>query len=82
MNTAGIHNDISAAVLIFATSIESEQDVLRVAPFLNGDNAILRWNVDREDVDHILRIESDGRDAEYFIRLVSAAGFACEELPD
>jgi hypothetical protein len=82
MNATSKHNDISTAVLVFKTNIESEQDVLKIAPFLNNEKAIRRWNADLEDVDHILRIESADHNAERFIALIAAAGFDCKELPD
>jgi hypothetical protein len=71
-----------AEILIFRTNIHSVRDVARVAPLLDALAGIKRWNVDRDDVDCVLRIEADERDTEHVIHLVNTAGFLCEELPD
>jgi hypothetical protein len=69
-------------ILIFKTNIESEYDLEKIAPFLNAERKIKRWNVDREDTDHVLRIESEQLDLIKVIQSVEHAGFLCEELAD
>lgn len=69
-------------ILIFKTNIHSENDVVRIAHFLNSDLHVKKWNVDRDDVDRVLRIESDDYNPEYIIHMIRKAGFLCEELHD
>jgi hypothetical protein len=76
------HNTIFSDVLVFKTNIQSARDLDSVALFLDLDQRIRKWNVDREDVDHVLRVESDDPNPEFVIAIVRHAGFACEELPD
>ena len=73
---------IPVNVLVFKTNIRFRQDVGRVAPLLDSAPGITRWNVDREDIDNVLRIESGSMDAQEVINLVRQAGYYCEELPD
>lgn len=76
-------NDIVLSdILVFKTNLASEQDVNAIAPLLDQDNGIEKWNVDRDDIDHILRIESREHQPSRIIELVRSAGFYCEELPD
>lgn len=69
-------------ILVFKTNIASAQDVLTIAPSLDADPTIEKWNIDHDDADHILRIESTHQDLSYFIRIVNENGFYCQELPD
>lgn len=69
-------------VLVFKTDISSENEVERVAHILGLEKKILRWNVDREDIDNVLRIECDQLHPVSIISRLSDAGFKCEELPD
>lgn len=69
-------------ILVFRTSICSETDIKLIASYLNSNDHIRKWNVDHQDIDHVLRIESEHHDPEYFIRLITDAGFECQVLPD
>jgi hypothetical protein len=75
-------NSVISDILVFKTSIDSEHDLQKIAPVLNHDHRIQKWNVDLTDVDHILRIESRDHDAAFVIQLINQEGFLCEELPD
>jgi len=77
-----MNNSTVEDVLVFKTSIRSENEVAKIRAFLNGDDKIRRWNIDCQDIDHVLRIESEDHDPEYFIQIITEAGFLCEELPD
>jgi hypothetical protein len=68
-------------VMIFKTNIETEQDLNAIARILNGETTIRKWNVDREDIDRVLRIESDS-DLALIRQKIEFAGFLCEELTD
>ena len=69
-------------VYIFRTDIISEYDLEAVDELLSQEQTIVGWNVDREDVDKILRVESTANNAEELQKTLSEAGFFCEELQD
>ena len=70
-------------ILIFKTDIGTLKKVRAVKPLLKNNCAILKWTVDISDIDHVLRIESNGDINEQdIIRMVIDCGFRCEALPD
>ncbi len=69
-------------VLVFKTNIRFKKDVKAIAPLLNSSSAIIKWNVDRSDVDHILRIESFDNNINTISNIINGAGYFCEELAD
>lgn len=73
---------VKVKVLVFKTDIRFLQDVRKIAVVLNDTPGIVRWNVDREDIDNVLRIESGRIEAQEVIAVVRQAGYYCEELPD
>jgi hypothetical protein len=77
-----MQNAIYSDVLVFKTNIQSRTDLESVALFLDLDLRIRKWNVDREDVDHVLRVESDDPNPEFVMDIIRHAGFMCEELTD
>ena len=74
--------EMAVTVLVFKTNLQFKKDVNRLSPVLSKISGILRWNVDREDIDKVLRIETRVLTAQEIIRLVNNAGYFCEELPD
>lgn len=75
-------NIVFSDILVFKTSIYTQRDIEKIAGVLDQNPYIRRWNVDHEDVDHILRIETTFYNPAKIIELISRAGFFCEELPD
>ena len=69
-------------VLVFKTNLHSHEIVSDVSPILTHLKDIKRWNVDVQDCDHVLRIESETLSAERIEQLLSSAGYFCEELTD
>lgn len=69
-------------ILVFKTNIQHKKDVRRISTVLEPDNRIMDWNVDRWDVDNVLRIASLSLAPEEVINIVNNAGYFCEELPD
>jgi hypothetical protein len=69
-------------ILIFKTNIETEDAHHEVSALLNAETSIIDWNIDREDIDKVLRIESKLNNTTDIIHRISKAGFICEELPD
>ncbi len=67
-------------VLVYKTNIQQKQDIERVKTFFNGHRDILKWNVDIEDEDCVLRIEAQTNIAHKVEGLIQDAGYWCGEL--
>jgi hypothetical protein len=81
MNT-NYYSEIFSEVLVFKTNITTTIQLEKVRPVLSTLQGIKTWSIDREDVDKVLRIESEHLLPEVIIRLLKDAGFECDELPD
>ena len=66
-------------VQVFKTSITQPQQLEQVG---RGLTAFGRWNVDLDDCDHVLRVETCACAIPHIVALLAAHGFSCEELPD
>ena len=75
-------NYMEKEILVFKTDLVSEERLEAVKPFLDRYPGILRWTVDRYDIDKVLRIESENVSVDDVIGLLQRGGFHCEELPD
>jgi copper chaperone len=67
-------------VLIFKTNIRYKKDLKHIDTALGNHQNIFRWNVDREDPDKVLRIESIDLTIKQIITIINKSGYACEEL--
>lgn len=69
-------------ILVFKTNLLSEEDVKTIEPILDKNPGVIEWNVDREDIDKVLRIETRVLSPLQLIDILKEAGYFCEELPD
>lgn len=69
-------------VLIFKTNVESEEQLQQAGLLLNAADSVIKWNIDREDIDNVLRVESTLPHIDDIMKIMVDAGFACEELID
>jgi hypothetical protein len=69
-------------VLVFKTSIDTETDVETISQVLNPVLGRDAWNVDLDDIDKVLRIETEHRPVRDIIDLITRQGYICQELPD
>jgi len=69
-------------VLVFRTSVETDEHITHLVPVLDSLAGHGAWNFDLTDCDHILRIVSDKVRPEAASRLLSGFGFLCHELED
>ena len=69
-------------VLIFKTNVESEEQLQQASLLLNAADFVIKWNIDREDIDNVLRVESSIPHISDIMKIMVEAGFACEELLD
>jgi len=77
-----MYDAVFSEVLVFKTNILSVEDVEKIGRVLTSESNITRWNIDRDDIDKVLRIECDQLQPQAIIKLLRDAGFECEELPD
>jgi hypothetical protein len=75
-------NDIKMEVLVFKTDIIGEKNTEDLGQILKEDRRIRNWNIDQNDIDNVLRIESSEMSPAEVINLVRKLGYMCEELPD
>ncbi|MES2515222.1 MAG: hypothetical protein V4580_13810 [Bacteroidota bacterium] len=69
-------------ILIFKTNIETDAAQYDLGSLLQTCSSIVNWSLDKEDIDKVLRIESNTNNANEIISTLNKAGFICEELPD
>jgi hypothetical protein len=72
----------TTTILVFQTNIETEIQLKTLALVLNSNVGVQKWNLDRHDVDKVLRVVTDTLLAQDVIQLLSNAGLFCAELPD
>ncbi len=69
-------------ILVFKTNVTDRKIKRKLFPLLRSVEGILKWNIDFDDEDKVLRVESlhiSPRDIENKLR---SAGIFCSELPD
>jgi hypothetical protein len=75
-------NFIHMDILVFKTNLRSRKRVSALAPHLENMKGIVRWNVDLQDIDKVLRIECASISARAIEKNLQQAGYFCEELSD
>jgi hypothetical protein len=74
--------DVKMEVLVFKTDIVGKTDSENLGQILKEDRRIRNWNIDQNDIDNVLRIESREISPADVIQLVKSLGYMCEELPE
>ncbi|GGA77137.1 hypothetical protein GCM10008015_17210 [Flavobacterium palustre] len=69
-------------ILIFGTNIKTENDRQIISKLLNSNPEIEQWNIDLEDIDSVLRIESKSLNASQIIKMITEQDFKCSELTE
>lgn len=69
-------------LFIFGTNLQTEKDKQVISKILNANHEIEQWNIDLEDVDSVLRIESKTLTAEQIIKIITEQDFKCAELSE
>jgi len=67
---------------IFKTEWSSEDALSELSALLDNHPNVLRWHVDKEDIDKILKVETDSLTEKYIIELAQTNQIICEVLPD
>ncbi len=66
--------------LKFKTNIECSNCEARVKPFLDKKEGIISWQVDTNDADKILTVETETLGAKDVIKTIKRTGFVAEEI--
>lgn len=66
--------------LKFKTNIKCGGCVAKVAPSLNSEKDILKWQVDTTSIDRILDVETENLNAADITNLLAKAGFEAQPL--
>ncbi len=77
-----LSKEIIMRILIFKTNIKFKKDLKKIETHLNNFSSISKWNIDRADIDNVLRIETINLNEEDIIRIIIDEGFKCEALKD
>lgn len=72
--------NLEKEILIFCTSIQSEEDVERFSGEITSLPGILDWNVDYEDWEKVLRIECVGVTSVQIMDLLYNKGVYTREM--
>ncbi|MGN6163319.1 MAG: heavy-metal-associated domain-containing protein [Flavisolibacter sp.] len=64
----------------FKTNINCSGCIASVTPYLNANNEIKHWEVDTQNPDKILTVETDHLTGEMIREIVKSAGYKAENL--
>ena len=67
-------------IYVFKTSVQTDEDVIKLKPRLDSLSKIIKWNFDLEDCDNILRINLSETSPQIILDLLKEANFECQEL--
>ena len=69
-------------ILVFKTNIEDSRQVKYLSPHLKALDGIIKWNVDLNDCDKVLRVETEQLQPFAVVNVLANAGYYCAELQD
>lgn len=67
-------------ILVFKTNLNNNTRIKKIMPILNLHPGIYEWNVDLQDCDKILRVVTNSKHPVEVEKIISNAGYQCEEL--
>ncbi|PWS28714.1 hypothetical protein DHW03_02380 [Pedobacter yonginense] len=67
-------------ISIFKTNIQSENELQKIATYLDARISEVIWNIDLLDTDRILRIDSATNKNEEIISIFNEVGYVCTNL--
>tara|TARA_R110000868_G_scaffold37543_2_gene132713 strand:- start:1416 stop:1670 length:255 start_codon:yes stop_codon:yes gene_type:complete len=70
-------------LFILRTDIKTKKKVKAIKPFLNNHSGIIKWTIDIEDIDNVLKIEATSNLSQHsIINEIKQQGFYCDALED
>jgi hypothetical protein len=67
-------------ILVLKSNITTYSDVLQLQHPLNHHPEILKWNIDIDDCDHVIRIVTPSLTVADIEEIVKSNGYQCSEL--
>lgn len=67
-------------IFVFATNIKTKTDKRKVSTVLDKNLSINQWSIDQEDIDCVLRIDTNTLSSQDIITLITSHNFNCTEL--
>jgi len=67
-------------IFVFKTSVKTKMQVKKLKPHIDKMLPTAKWNFDLEDIDKILRIESEENIVLIINDLLTIHSYSCEEL--
>jgi len=68
-------------IFVFKTSVKNGKQVKQLKPHIDQLLPNAKWNFDLQDIDKVLRIDSNESPVRLVIDLLTIHRFHCEELP-
>ena len=69
-------------VWVYVTNIETQTRIDVAAKVLNVESAVIKWNVDTEDCDNVLKVETSSLKEGYIPSLLAKYDLACVPMAD
>ena len=69
-------------ILVFKTNVENMNHIRKLYGLFKTIKGILKWNVDTEDADKILRVEALNVTPQKIEKALQSSGYYCKELED
>ena len=67
-------------IFVFKTSVKTKMQLKKLKPYIDKILPNAKWNFDLQDIDKILRIDSEENIVLIIIALLHSHSFRCEEL--
>ncbi len=67
---------------IFRTVLHNNESITSLTEAMSQHPGISRWHLDLEDIDNVLKVETDSLSEAHIISLVEERKITCEALPD
>jgi hypothetical protein len=71
---------IANMIFVFKTSVKTKIQIKKLKPHIDKILPCAKWNFDLEDVDKILRIDTEQNIGLTIIDLLNIHSYSCEEL--
>jgi hypothetical protein len=73
-------NHFHKSIWIYVTDIQTKNQIKITTKILNAEPSILEWSVDTEDIDNVLRVESENIKEKHIQFLLEKQGFTCTPM--
>jgi hypothetical protein len=73
-------NHFHKSIWIYVTDIQTKNQIKITTKILNAEPSILEWSVDTEDIDNVLRVESENLKEKHIQFLLEKQGFTCTPM--